>query len=102
MIRWRLESSTKLSQAAWAASHTKETYLGAQFRQIARRRGKKRAIIATARTILVIAYHLLAHATEYRELGRDYFDTLRPNRLRLYYVRRLERLGYKVELSAAA
>jgi transposase len=91
-----------LSQAAWAASHTKETYLGSQFRQIARRRGKKRAIIATARTILVIAYHLLANATEYRELGHDYFDTLRPDRLRQYYIRRLERLGYKVELTAAA
>jgi transposase len=91
-----------LSQAAWGASRTKDTYLASQFRQIARRRGRKRAIIATARTILVIAYYLLAEGTEYRELGGDYFDRLRPDRLREYYVRRLHRLGYQVELTDAA
>lgn len=91
-----------LSQAAWAASRTKNTYLAAQFRQIARRRGRKRAIIATARTILIMAYHMLAEGTEYRELGGDYFDTLRPERLRHYYVRRLRQLGYEVNLAQAA
>ena len=88
-----------LSQAAWAASHTKDTYPASQFRQIAKRRGKKRAIIAMAHTILVIAYHLLAHGTEYRELGGNYFDKLRPERLRQYYVRRLHQLGYEVQLA---
>jgi len=63
-----------LSQAGWAASHTKNTYLSAQFKQIAKRRGKKRAIIAVGRTIPVIAYHLLAEGTDYQELGADYFD----------------------------
>lgn len=51
--RWLKRS---LSQAAWAASHTKDTCLSAQFRQIAKRRGKKRAIIAVAHTILVSSY----------------------------------------------
>jgi transposase len=88
-----------LSQAAWAASHTKNTYLSAQFRQIAKRRGKKRATIAVGRTILVIAYHLLAENSQYRELGGDYFDRLRPDRLREYYVRRLRQLGFQVELA---
>jgi transposase len=90
-----------LSQAAWAASHTKDTYLSAQYRQIARRRGKRRAIIALAHTILISAYHILADGAEYRELGHDYFDRLHPDRLREYYVRRLKTLGYEVQLADA-
>ncbi len=90
-----------LSQAAWAASHTKNTYLGAQFRQIAKRRGRKRAIIAVAHTILIIAYYILARTADYQELGGDYFDRLHPDRLREYHVRRLQKLGYKVELEEA-
>ena len=90
-----------LSQAAWAASHTKETYLSAQYRQIAKRRGKKRAIIAVAHSILGIVYHLLANGTTYQELGGDYFDRLRPERLRRYYVKRLQNLGYDVDLQAS-
>jgi transposase len=88
-----------LSQAAWAASHTKDTYLSAQFRQIAKRRGKKRAILAVAHTILTATYYMLRDNAEYRELGSDYFDRLHPERLRLYYVRRLQKLGYEVHLS---
>jgi hypothetical protein len=87
-----------LSQAAWAASHTKDTYLSAQFRQIAKRRGKKRAIIAVAHTILIATYYILQGA-EYRELGGDYFDRLHPERLQAYYVPRLEQLGFDVWLS---
>lgn len=90
-----------LSQAAWAASHTKDTYLSAQYRQIAKRRGKKRAIIAVAHSILRIVYHLLSTGAIYQDLGGDYFDRLRPERLRRYYVKRLQKLGYNVELHAA-
>jgi len=88
-----------LSQAAWAASHTKTSYLGAQFRQIAKRRGRKRAIIALAHAILVIAYFVLGQSQEYRELGPDHFDRLHPQRTRDYYVNRLQKLGFKVELT---
>ena len=91
-----------LSQAAWAASHTKNTYLGAQFRQIAKRRGRKRAIIAVSHSILVIAYHMLAHNLDYRELGPDHFDKLRPDRLRQYYISRLQKLGFDVQLSESS
>jgi len=87
-----------LSQAAWAASHTKDTYLSAQFRRIARRRGKKRAVIAIAHSILVIAYHILRDGTLYQDLGADHFDRLRPDRLKRYYIRRLQDLGYEVAL----
>ncbi len=87
-----------LSQAAWAASHTKNTYPGAQFRQIAKRRGRKRAVIAVSHTILVIAYYLLGRNLDYQELGADHFDKLRPDRLRQYYLSRLRKLGYQVQL----
>jgi transposase len=87
-----------LVQCAWAASHTKGTYLAAQYRRLAGRRGKKRALVALGHTILVIIYHLLKGQTTYRELGADYFDRLDTERLTRGLVRRLERLGHKVTL----
>ncbi len=62
-----------LTEAAQAASRSKGRYLAAQFRRLAARRGKKRAIIAVAHSILVGVYHLLTRGTEYDELGGDYF-----------------------------
>jgi transposase len=88
-----------LSEAAWAASHTKDSYLSAQYRRLAPRRGKKRALIAVGHSLLVIIYHVLKHKVEYKDLGSDYFDRLEPERLRRYLVKRLERLGYDVRLS---
>jgi transposase len=91
-----------LTQAAWAASHTKNTYLAAQYRRLAARRGKKRAIVALAHTLLGIVYHLLAYPLDYRELGADYFDRLDPEKLTRHLVKRLERLGHTVLLNPAA
>jgi transposase len=87
-----------LVQVAWAASHTKDTYLAAHYRRLASRRGKKRALVALGHTILVIIYHLLKHQTTYRELGADYLDRLDTERLTRNLVRRLERLRHKVTL----
>ncbi|HZW31295.1 MAG TPA: IS110 family transposase [Isosphaeraceae bacterium] len=87
-----------LTQAAWAASPTKETYLSAQYRRLAARRGKKRAPVAVGHTILVIAYHVLKDRTSYRELGAEYRDRLEPERQTRQLVRRLEKLGHKVTL----
>jgi transposase len=56
-----------LVQVAWAASHTKETTFGATYRRWAKRMGKKKALIAVGHKILVVAYHLLKDATDYRE-----------------------------------
>lgn len=89
---------TILCQAAWAASHTKRTYLAAQYHRIAAKRGRKRAIIAVAHSILVIAYMLLQRREPYRELGGDYFERLNPVGLTRYLVRRLQRLGHTVTL----
>jgi transposase len=70
-----------LVQAAQAVARSKDNYLSAQFRRIARRRGKKRAVVAVAHSILVIAYHLLRDGTEYIDLGGDYFDKLNKKQL---------------------
>lgn len=88
-----------LVETAWAASHTKNTYLSAQYHRIAARRGKKRALMAVAHSILVIVYHLLNERTEYRELGDDFFDKLNADRLIRHYTKRLETLGCTVTLS---
>ncbi len=81
------------------ASHSKKTYLSAQYRRLAGRRGKKRAIIAVGHTMLVMAYHMLRDEVDYKELGHDYLDKLQPQRLTAYLVKRLESLGHKVTLT---
>jgi transposase len=87
-----------LTQAAWAASHTKDTYLAAQFRRLAARRGKKRALVALGHTLLVIIYHLLTEGSTYHELGGDFLERLEPERLTRQLVKRLEKLGHRVTL----
>jgi transposase len=88
-----------LVEAAWAASRVKKSYLRAQFRRLAPRRGKNRALVAVGHSLLVIIYHVLKYNVEYRDLGPDYFDRLEPERLRRYLVKRLQSLGYDVTLS---
>ncbi len=90
-----------LAEAAWAASHSKKSYLGAQYRRLAARRGKKRALLAVGHSLLVIMYHVLKNDVAYKELGVDYFDRLEPERLKRYLVKRLQGLGYEVALTAS-
>jgi transposase len=87
-----------LTQAAWAASHTKDTYLSARYRRLAARRGKKRALVALGHTLLVIMYHVLKNGGTYRELGADFLDRLEPEGQTRRLVKRLEALGHKVIL----
>jgi transposase len=87
---------TTLLESAWAASHTRASYLGARYRRIAKRRGPKRAAIAVAHSILVIAYHLIRDQVPFRDLGPDYFDRLDVGRQKHYYLRRLAALGCDV------
>jgi len=67
-----------LWQTGWAVSTKMDNYLSALYSSLAARRGGKRAVIAVAHAILVIAYHLLKYKEDYRELGADYFDRLHP------------------------
>ena len=87
-----------LCQAAWAVSRKKNNYLAALSHRLAARRGRKRAVIAVAHNLLVIAYYILRDGTCYCDLGPDYFDRLNPERLRRLLTKRLERLGFKVSL----
>jgi transposase len=89
---------TILVQAAWAAGRTKGTYLAAHYRRLAKRRGRRRALVAVAHTLLGIIYHLLRDGTTYKELGPDYLDRQGPERLTRQLVKRLERLGHRVTL----
>jgi transposase len=93
---------TTLSQAANAAARSKGTYLAAHYARIKGRRGHKRAIVAVAHSILVIAWHLLTRNQPYTDLGADYFlerqnSEAYKNRL----IRQLERMGHKVTLEPA-
>lgn len=85
-----------LVQAAHAAARNRKTYLSAQYHRLAGRRGKKRAIVAVAHSILIICYHIIQHKEPYRELGGDYFDQRRPEATANRLLRRLQHLGYDV------
>jgi transposase len=91
-----------LTEAAHAAAHSKDTYLAAQYHRLAARRGKKRAVIAVAHSILVILYHMLRQRQPYHELGSNFFDQRDKTGLQRRLVQRLEKLGYTVELHSAA
>lgn len=98
--RWLSET---LTQSAVAASHTRDTYLAAQYWRLSRRIGKKKAAIAVGHSILVICWHLLSNDCDYEDLGGDYFarrtDT---DKRRDYLIRQLHDLGYGVSLTNLA
>lgn len=86
-------------QIAWAASRKKDCFLRARFVRLSRRIGRNKAIVATARQVLLIIYQLLATAQSYRDLGANYYDQRNKQRVIHNQVRRLEQLGFKVELT---
>jgi transposase len=92
-----------LGEAAVAAGKT-DTFLGERYRRIARRRGKKRAIVAVGRSILVIIWHLLSDPeAHFTDLGADFYDKRTdPERRKRAHIHQLEALGYKVTLQPAA
>ncbi len=92
-----------LGEAAVVAGHT-DTFLGERYRRIARRRGRKRAIVAIGRSILVIAWHLLADDdTRFTDLGSDHYTRhINPDVKKRNHIRQLEALGYAVTLTPAA
>jgi transposase len=87
-----------LVQAAHGAARTKNTYLAAQYHRLASRRGKKKALMAVAHSILVIAYYLIQRKETYRELGGNYFDERQPEVTAKRLLKRLEQLGYQVSI----
>jgi transposase len=91
-----------LVEIAHVASKTNNTYLAAQYKRIAARRGKKRALIAVGHTILTIVYMMLTRKQPYQDLGAAYFDQREQERVERRLVHRLERLGYEVSLQPRA
>jgi len=92
-----------LTQCAWAAARSRDTYLSAQFWRLARRIGKKKAAMAVGHSILVIAWHLIANDCDYDDLGGDYFTRRNnPDRHRDRLIEQLHGLGYQVTLNRVA
>ena len=73
------------------------TFLGDRYRRLARRRGKQKAIVAVGRSMLVVAWHLLAEPdTRFSDLGPGLYDSrIRTDRKKREHIRQLEALGYK-------
>ncbi len=91
-----------LVEAAHGAAHTKHKYFQALYRRLAARRGKQRAAVAVGHSLLVTGYYLITRHTTYQDLGGNYFDERDREAVKRRAVRRLERLGYRVELVPTA
>jgi transposase len=91
-----------LIEAAHGAARTKNKYLKTQYHRIAAHRGKKKALVAVGHSILIISYHLLTRGQEYTDLGANYFDERDRSAVQRRCVKRLEKLGFKVELQQTA
>jgi transposase len=92
-----------LTECAWGAARTRDSYLAAQFWRLARKIGKKKAAIAVGHSILVIAWHLLTNDCDYDDLGGDYFTRRAdPDRHRDRLIGQLHDLGYQVTLTKVA
>ena len=81
-----------MSECAWCASRTKNTFFSTRYKRLAARRGKKRAIVALGREILIIVYHMLKDGTQYRELGPGYMDDRRKQAQIKYHKEQLKTL----------
>jgi transposase len=88
-----------LVEAAQAAMHTKECYFQVQGSRIAARRGRKKAVIAVAHSILVIIYYLLSRGKSYQDLGPSHLEEQDKDSAKRRAVLKLEKLGYKVTLT---
>lgn len=89
---------TAMIQAAQAARRKKGSYASALYKRLAGRRGKKRAIVAVARSLLVSIYHMLTRQEAYQDLGSEYFQERRKESKVDYLTRQLSKLGYEVQL----
>jgi transposase len=94
--RWLRQA---LVQAAWAASHKKDSYFQAHAHNLMRRRGRKRGLVAVAHSLLLVIYHMLKEGTAYRDLGRDFLDQIRSEHLIKFHVKRLQQLGLTVAVA---
>jgi transposase len=92
---------TTLVQAAWAAVKVKGGYLQAQFHRLRARRGAKKAIMGVAASMLTAAWHMLRNQTEWHDLGAAHFDRADATKTANRLIRRLQQIGYAVQVSPA-
>lgn len=90
-----------LTEAAWAATRTKDTFYSERYHRLASRRGKKRALLAIGHSILKSVYFVLKTNVSYKELGADYVRKQREEKRKAYLKKEMEALGYQVELKKA-
>ncbi len=87
-----------LIEAAHGAARTKNKYLKAHYHRVAAHRGKKKALVAVGHSILTISYHLLTRRQQYSDLGANYFDERDRTAVQIRCVKRLQKLGFTVDL----
>lgn len=81
-----------MTECAWCATRTKDTYFSARYKRLAARRGKKRALVAIAAEMLKVVYHMLKDGTAYQELGADYMSNRRKDAQIKYHREQLNKL----------
>ena len=86
---------TILTQCAKSARSVKGSYFSAQYQRIAARRGKNRATLAVAHSMLIAIYHMLRNNVPFRDLGSDYYDSFNRDRKIHGYLKRLKALGWE-------
>lgn len=88
-----------ITEAAWAATRTKNTFFSERYHRIAARRGKKRALIAVGHSQLISAYLILSTGARYHELGAQYMQSKIEQKRKVYLSSELKKLGYNVSLT---
>lgn len=88
-----------ITEAAWTATRTKNTFFSERYHRIAARRGKKRALIAVGHSQLVSVYLILSTGSRYHELGAQYMQSKIEQKRKIYLSPELKKLGYMVSLS---
>ena len=88
-----------ITEAAWAATRTKNTFFSEKYHRIAARRGKKRALIAVGHSQLISVYLILNTGARYHELGAQYVQAKIENKRKNYLKDELQKLGFAVSLT---
>lgn len=81
-----------MTECAWCATRTKDTYFSARYKRLTARRGKKRALVAIAALMLKVVYHMLKDGTAYTELGENHMDDRRKQSQIKYHREQLKKL----------
>lgn len=87
-----------LVQTAWAASRTKNTYLGSKYKRLASHMSGNKALIALARIMLVSIYYMIKKKERYKDLGANYLENLFKEKTVKNLKKKLESFGYSVKI----